>query len=140
MHKFLLKKGIRKVLQNMPQKKNRVDPQHRLNLSPKDQRLEQECQTKRGWSILCGSIILTSTQANKHWSGSIAAEIELSIGPMAKLDCFGTRKKFNAFTFSQAQTSLKDRAIRQFHLLQLTTSTIAAFQRTSKTKQVGTHQ
>ena len=34
-------------------------------------------------------------------------EMKLSIGHLAKLDCFSTQKKINAFTLSQAKTSLR---------------------------------
>ena len=41
-------------------------------------------------------------------------ERKLSIGPRAKLDCFRNSKKFNEFTFNQAQTSSRGGPIRQF--------------------------
>ena len=47
-----------------------------------------------------------------------------SISPLAKLDCFCTQKTFNAFTFSQAQTSLRGGPILEFHLLKLPNSTV----------------
>ena len=39
------------------------------------------------------------------------------IGPLTKLDCFCTQKRFNVFAFSQAQTSLRELPIRALHLL-----------------------
>ena len=44
-------------------------------------------------------------------------EMKLSIGPLDKLYCFWNWKKFHAFTFSQAQTSLRGGLIWEFHLL-----------------------
>ena len=51
-------------------------------------------------------------------------DLKLTISLLAKLEYFCTQKKFNAFTFSQAQTSLRGEPIREFHLLWLTNSTI----------------
>ena len=47
----------------------------------------------------------------------LVQEMKLSIGPLGKLVRFCARKKINAFTFSQAQTSLRGRPIRRIHLL-----------------------
>ena len=44
-------------------------------------------------------------------------EMKCRIDPLAKLDCFCTQKKFNVFTFSQAQTGLRGGPIQALHLL-----------------------